>query len=235
MNAMKWIGILAAAGILAGCSGESGQGAAANDHADHDHAGHDHDHSDHDHADHGDESGDESNAPQTEETALSDAYVLDHTASRITGEEEDLSKYKGQVVMIVNVASKCGFTNQYEPLEKLYSERKGDGFVVLGFPANNFKEQEPGSNEEIAEFCRSTYGVEFPMFAKIDVIGEDRHPLYQDLVAQPEPIGGDPEWNFTKFLVNRKGEVVYRFDTRTSPDDPKVIAAIDELLAQDAG
>ncbi len=166
---------------------------------------------------------------------MSNAYVLDHTAETITGESKDLAEYKGRVVMVVNVASKCGFTGQYEPLEKLYSERKGEGFVVLGFPANNFKEQEPGTNEEIAEFCQSTYGVDFPMFAKIDVIGENAHPLYKELASQPAPIGGDPEWNFTKFLVNRKGEVVYRFDTRTSPDDPKVIAAIDELLAQDAG
>lgn len=163
------------------------------------------------------------------------SYVLDHTAQTITGEPKDLAEYKGQVVMVVNVASKCGFTGQYEPLERLYTERKGDGFVVLGFPANNFREQEPGTNEEIAEFCRSTYGVDFPMFAKIDVIGENAHPLYKELASQPAPIGGEPEWNFTKFLVNRKGEVVYRFDTRTSPDDPKVIAAIDELLAQDAG
>ena len=163
------------------------------------------------------------------------SYVLDHTAQTITGESKDLAEYKGQVVMVVNVASKCGFTGQYEPLERLYTERKGDGFVVLGFPANNFREQEPGTNEEIAEFCRSTYGVDFPMFAKIDVIGENAHPLYKELASQPAPIGGEPEWNFTKFLVNRKGEVVYRFDTRTSPDDPKVIAAIDELLAQDAG
>lgn len=181
------------------------------------------------------ENADTTNAPASEETTMDNAYVLDHKADRITGETEDLSKYKGQVVMIVNVASKCGFTKQYEPLEQLYSDRKGDGFVVLGFPANNFGQQEPGTNAEVAEFCRSTYGVEFPMFAKIDVIGDDVHPLYKELASQPEPIGGDPEWNFTKFLVNRKGEVVYRFDTRTSPDDPKVIAAIDELLAQDAG
>lgn len=163
------------------------------------------------------------------------AYVLDHTAQTITGEAKDLAEFKGQVVMVVNVASKCGFTGQYEPLEKLYTERRDDGFVVLGFPANNFREQEPGTNEEIAEFCQSTYGVDFPMFAKIDVIGENAHPLFKELASQPAPIGGEPEWNFTKFLVNRKGEVVYRFDTRTSPDDPKVIAAIDELLAQDAG
>lgn len=212
----------AAAGLIAiaflmGCSQET-KDPSQQTHSDH---GHDHDH---DHS-----------APTTEEAGMQAAYVLDHTAETIAGQSEDLSKYKGSVIMVVNVASKCGFTNQYEPLERLYSERKGDGFVVLGFPANNFKGQEPGTNEEIAEFCRSTYGVDFPMFAKIDVIGENAHPLFKELASQPEPIGGEPEWNFTKFLVNRKGEVVYRFDTRTSPDDPKVIAAIDELLAQGAG
>ncbi|RNC81514.1 MAG: glutathione peroxidase [Phycisphaera sp.] len=162
--------------------------------------------------------------------ALSTSYVLDHTADRITGENESLKDYQGKVVMVVNVASKCGFTNQYEQLEALYREHKDDGFVVLGFPANNFGQQEPGTNEEVMEFCSTTYGVSFPMFAKIDVIGENAHPFYKDLAGQPEPIGGDPEWNFTKFLVNRDGEVVYRFDTRTSPDDEKIVGAIRELL-----
>lgn len=161
---------------------------------------------------------------------LSTSYVLDHTADRITGENETLKDYQGKVVMVVNVASKCGFTKQYEQLEALYREHKDDGFVVLGFPANNFGQQEPGTNKEVMEFCRATYGVSFPMFAKIDVVGENAHPFYKDLAGQPEPIGGEPEWNFTKFLVNRDGEVVYRFDTRTSPDDEKVVGAIRELL-----
>jgi len=216
MDAIRTALGLVVVAALAGCSYE----AAIGSHAGHDSAAH---------ADH------DTKAPASEETSMPISYVLDHTAQTITGEPKDLAEYKGQVVMVVNVASKCGFTGQYEPLEKLYTERKDDGFVVLGFPANNFKEQEPGTNEEIAEFCQSTYGVDFPMFAKIDVIGENAHPLYKELASQPAPIGGEPEWNFTKFLVNRKGEVVYRFDTRTSPDDPKVIAAIDELLAQDAG
>lgn len=215
MRAMMWIGIAGAVGLVAGCADESATATGANGPAQTETA--------------------QSRAPEAKENAVTTAYVLDHTASRITGEEEDLSAYKGQVVMIVNVASKCGFTNQYEPLEKLYAERKGDGFVVLGFPANNFGSQEPGTNEEIAEFCTLTYGVEFPMFAKVDVVGEGAHPLYKELASQPDPIGGEPQWNFTKFLVNRRGEVVYRFDTRTPPDDPKVIAAIEELLAQDAG
>lgn len=215
MRARVWIGIVGAVGLVAGCADESATAAGANGPAQTETS--------------------QSRAPDAKENAVTTAYVLDHTASRITGEEEDLSAYKGQVVMIVNVASKCGFTNQYEPLEKLYAERRGDGFVVLGFPANNFGSQEPGTNEEIAEFCTSTYGVEFPMFAKVDVVGEGAHPLYKELASQPEPIGGEPQWNFTKFLVNRRGEVVYRFDTRTPPDDPKVIAAIEELIAQDAG
>lgn len=161
---------------------------------------------------------------------LSTSYVLDHNADRITGESESLKDYQGKVVMVVNVASRCGFTKQYEQLEAIYREHQDDGFVVLGFPANNFGQQEPGTNEEVMEFCSTTYGVSFPMFAKIDVIGENTHPFYKDLAGQPEPIGGDPEWNFTKFLINRKGEVVYRFDTRTSPDDEKVVGAIRELL-----
>lgn len=168
--------------------------------------------------------------PMTGENNVSTSYVLDHSAQSISGEDKSLKAYEGKVVMIVNVASKCGFTPQYEQLEALYREHKDEGFVVLGFPANNFREQEPGTNEEILEFCTSTYDVTFPLFSKIDVVGESAHPLYKDLSGQPEPIGGDPEWNFTKFLVNRKGEVVYRFDTRTSPDDEKVIAAISELL-----
>ena len=224
MKAFDGLVVLGAIGILVGCSNETGQIADASEPT-----------KQASEADATHENIDTATASTSEETTLGNAYVLDHTANRITGESEDLSKYKGQVVMIVNVASKCGYTKQYEPLEQLYSDRKDDGFVVLGFPANNFGQQEPGTNAEVAEFCRSTYGVEFPMFAKIDVIGDDVHPLYKELASQPEPIGGDPEWNFTKFLVNRKGEVVYRFDTRTPPDDPKVIAAIDELLAQDAG
>ena len=215
MRARVWIGIASAVGLVAGCADESATVTGANGPAP--------------------TQTTQSPDPEAKENAVTTAYVLDHTARRITGEDEELSAYKGQVVMIVNVASKCGFTNQYEPLEKLYAERKGDGFVVLGFPANNFGAQEPGTNDEIAEFCASTYGVEFPMFAKVDVVGEGAHPLYKELASQPEPIGGEPQWNFTKFLVNRRGEVVYRFDTRTPPDDPKVIAAIEELLSQDAG
>ena len=162
--------------------------------------------------------------------AMDESYVLDHEVTRITGETESLKQYEGKVALVVNVASKCGFTNQYEQLEALYKEHKDNGFVVLGFPANNFGGQEPGTDEEIMSFCSATYGVSFPMFSKIEVVGDEAHSLYKDLAGQPEPIGGEPEWNFTKFLVNRQGQVVHRFDTRTSPDDDAVVAAITDLL-----
>ena len=161
-----------------------------------------------------------------------DAYVLDHTLHRITGESESLEEvYKGKVILMVNVASKCGFTPQYEQLEAIYRKYKDDGFVVLGFPANNFRSQEPGSNKEILEFCTGTFDVTFPMFEKISVVGDDMDPLYQDLAGQPDPIGGPPGWNFTKFLVDRDGNVVARFDSKIRPDDEKVIEKIEELIA----
>ncbi len=168
--------------------------------------------------------------PDTGTTSMTASYVLDHDADLITGETQSLKQYEGKVLLIVNVASKCGFTSQYEQLEALYKQHGDDGLVILGFPANNFGSQEPGSNEEIAEFCSATYGVSFPMFSKIDVVGEGAHSLYKDLSGQPEPIGGEPQWNFTKFLVNRQGEVVNRFDTRVSPDDEAVVSAISDLL-----
>lgn len=160
------------------------------------------------------------------------AYVLDHTLNLIDGTSESLSKYQGKVVLIVNVASKCGLTPQYEGLEKLYREKEPEGLVILGFPANNFGGQEPGSNQEIAEFCTATYDVSFPMFEKIDVIGDNQHPLYQDLCSQPEPIGIAPNWNFTKYLVDRSGNVVMRFDPRTAPTDAELIRAVDVVLGQ---
>ncbi len=161
-------------------------------------------------------------------------YVLDHAARALDGTEKDLRGYEGKVVLIVNTASRCGLTPQYEALEKLYREHKDAGLVVLGFPANDFKGQEPLSNEQIAEFCAERFDVTFPMFEKISVKGEQRHPLYADLVAQPEPAGGEPTWNFTKYLVNRAGEAVERFDPRTTPDDERLVARIKELLAEPA-
>lgn len=139
------------------------------------------------------------------------------TATRIDGEAQSLSQYKGKVLLLVNVASKCGYTPQYEGLEALYKEYKDRGFVVLGFPSNDFGGQEPGANEEIADFCRATWGVEFPMFEKLHVNGPDQHPLYELLTGLPEPLGGDIEWNFQKFLVARDGKVVDRIAPATKP------------------
>ncbi|MEZ6234502.1 MAG: glutathione peroxidase [Phycisphaerales bacterium] len=147
---------------------------------------------------------------------------------RIDGAEESLEAYRGKVVMVVNVASACGLTPQYEGLEALYERHAGDGLVVLGFPANNFGNQEPGTNDEIAEFCTGEYGVTFPMFEKISVTGDDQHPLYATLSQE----GGPPTWNFTKYLIDREGRVVARFDPRTPPSDEALVARIEELLAQ---
>jgi len=146
------------------------------------------------------------------------------------GFERDLSEYKGKVMLIVNTASKCGFTPQYEGLEKLYEQYKERGFVVLGFPCNQFKNQEPGSNEEIQEFCKINYGVTFPIFAKVDVNGKDAHPLFEHLKDQARGLGGTKavKWNFTKFLLDRDGNVIKRFAPSTPPE--KCVDDIEELL-----
>ncbi|MBL7259711.1 glutathione peroxidase [Paractinoplanes lichenicola] len=144
----------------------------------------------------------------------------------ITGEDATLGDYAGQVLLVVNVASKCGLTPQYEGLEKLHEQLSEQGFAVLGFPANDFAGQEPGTDEEIAEFCRSTYSVQFPMFSKISVLGADRHPLYDELAGDQ-----DVQWNFEKFLISRTGEVAARFSPRVTPDDAELTAAIDRELA----
>ena len=159
-------------------------------------------------------------------------YVLGYTVKDIDGNDVDLAKYKGKVVMIVNVASKCGLTKQYEGLQELYEAKKGDGLVILGFPANNFKEQEPGTNEQIKEFCTSKYGVEFPMFSKMVVKGAGQSPLYQYLTSKETnpKFAGDISWNFEKFLVGRDGQVVARFSPRTKPDAPEVVKAIEGEL-----
>jgi glutathione peroxidase len=166
--------------------------------------------------------------------AAPEAFVLDYTMKRIDGSEQELADYQGQVLLLVNVASKCGLTPQYEGLEALYAKYRPKGFAVLGFPANDFAGQEPGSDGQIAEFCRSTYGVDFPMFSKITVKGDAKHPLYQKLTSLPAPIGGEVQWNFQKYLVDRRGKVVAKFDPRTAPDDPGLVAKIEELLGQDA-
>ena len=161
--------------------------------------------------------------------AVSSFYDL--KTLNLDGTPGNLAQYKGKVSLVVNVASKCGFTPQYEGLENLQKEMKGKGFNVLGFPSNDFGGQEPGSAQEIATFCRLTYGVTFPMSEKIDVNGDDRHPLYTELtaVADAEGHDGDIRWNFEKFLVAADGSVT-RFGPRVTPSDPVLVAAIEGAL-----
>ncbi len=158
--------------------------------------------------------------------------MKDFTLNSIDGQAAPLSQYKGKVVMIVNVASKCGYTPQYAGLEALYEKYKSQGFVILGFPANNFGAQEPGTNEEIKTFCSRNYNVTFPMYAKISVKGADKHPLYQFLTdKQANPAtGGEIQWNFTKFLVGKDGKVAARFESAVTPESPEVAAAIEKAL-----
>ena len=152
--------------------------------------------------------------------------ALEFTLNSIDGKPAPLSQYKGKVVMIVNVASKCGFTPQYAGLESLYEKYKDKGFVILGFPANNFGAQEPGTNEEIKTFCSRNYNVTFPMYAKISVNGDDKHPLYQYLTQT----GGDVKWNFTKFLLDKEGKVIARFEPAVTPASVEVAGAIEKAL-----
>jgi len=159
--------------------------------------------------------------------------VYNFTLPSIDGEPTALSNYKGKVVLLVNVASRCGFTPQYSALEAIYEKYKDQGFVILGFPANNFGGQEPGTNAEIKSFCSTKYNVSFPMFAKVSVKGDDCTPLYQYLTKQANPsLTGDIKWNFTKFLVDRNGNVVARFESPVKPDSPEVTAAIEKFLKQ---
>jgi glutathione peroxidase len=153
--------------------------------------------------------------------------VYDFTLNSIDGPPAPLAAYKGKVLLLVNVASKCGFTPQYTALEALYEKYKDKGLVVIGFPANNFLAQEPGTNEEIKAFCSRKYNVTFPMYSKISVKGDDKAPLYQFLTEQK---GGEITWNFTKFLVGRDGTIIARFEPKVTPDSPEVIAAIEKAL-----
>lgn len=170
-------------------------------------------------------------APAAPAAPTDPAFVLGFTVKSIDGKDVNLADYKGKVVMIVNVASKCGLTVQYEALEKLYKAKKDAGLVILGFPANNFMSQEPGTDKEIAEFCTSKYSVTFPMFAKVSVKGADQAPLYKKITSLPKPVGEEPTWNFTKYLVDRDGRLVARFDPKTKPDDKAVTEKVDALLA----
>ena len=153
----------------------------------------------------------------------------DFSATSITGEDTDLGAYDGKVVLVVNTASKCGFTPQYEGLEALYERYRDQGFAVLGFPCDQFAHQEPGDEAEIAQFCSLTYGVNFPLFAKVEVNGDGAHPLYRWLRAQQGGVLGDRiKWNFTKFLVGRDGQVIARYAPTTKPD--KLAADIEAAL-----
>jgi len=158
--------------------------------------------------------------------------IYDHDIGALQGGSLDLAQYKGKASLMVNVASKCGFTYQYEALVKLQDRFADRGFTVLGFPCNQFLGQEPGSPEEIAEFCSLTYGVEFPLSEKIDVNGEDRHPLFAELeeAADADGEAGEVKWNFEKFLISPDGEVVARFRTGTEPESDEVVDAIEAQL-----
>jgi glutathione peroxidase len=157
------------------------------------------------------------------------ASVLGFTMKSIDGEDVPLSKYKGKVLLIVNVASECGFTPQYKDLEALYLKYKEKGFMILGFPANNFGAQEPGTDQEIKTFCSSTYGVTFDMFSKISVKGDDQHPLYRFITSDPA-YGGDVKWNFQKYLVDRQGTIVGIYLSRVTPMSDELTSAIENAL-----
>ena len=159
--------------------------------------------------------------------------IYDVSINSLDGTPAELPQYKGKTVLLVNVASKCGLTPQYTGLENLQKKYAGKGFTVLGVPCNQFMGQEPGSAEEIAEFCSATYGVTFPMTEKVDVNGPQRHPLYAALTATPDAEGdaGDVQWNFEKFLVDRSGTVLARFRPKTQPESPEIRAAVEAALA----
>lgn len=160
--------------------------------------------------------------------------VHDFVLKDINGKDVKLKQYRGKVVMLVNVASKCGLTPQYDGLQKIYTRYQGQGFVVLGVPANNFGGQEPGTNEEIKTFCSTKYNVTFPMFSKVSVKGDDIDPLFRfltDKESNPE-FGGDIAWNFNKFLIDRNGKIIARFSPKETPESEKVIQTLEAALKQ---
>lgn len=177
-----------------------------------------------------------SSAPAKPEKEGQPVSPLDFKLKTIDGKEMDLAQYKGKAVLLVNVASKCGLTPQYEALEATYKKYKDQGLVVIGIPANNFGGQEPGTEAEIKEFCTSKYNVTFPMTSKISVAGDDKHALYKFLTEEPtaKEFAGEIEWNFGKFLVDRNGNLMARFSSRTKPDDAKVTGAIEKALAAES-
>lgn len=159
--------------------------------------------------------------------------ALEFKVKDIDGKDVDLTQYRGKVVMMVNVASKCGFTKQYTALEELYKSHADKGFVIIGFPANNFGHQEPGSNSEIKEFCSSKFSVTFPMMAKISVKGSDKDAWYKFLTEEPTAgdFKGEIAWNFTKFVIDKNGNVIARFPSNITPDDPALVGIIDKAIA----
>jgi len=160
--------------------------------------------------------------------------VYDFTVKDIGGNDVSLGKYEGKVMMIVNVASKCGFTPQYEGLQNIYEKYNDKGFVILGFPANNFGHQEPGTNAEIKQFCTTKFDVSFPMFSKISVKGDDQAPLYQYLTSENTnpKFSGDITWNFNKFLIGKDGKILNRFASADEPESEKVVQAIEKAISQ---
>jgi glutathione peroxidase len=158
--------------------------------------------------------------------------IYDVQVNKLDGSPADLGEYKGKAVLVVNVASFCGLTPQYEGLQKMYDEKADRGFAVLGFPCNQFLEQEPGTPDEIQTFCSTNYGVTFPIFEKIEVNGDNRHPLYDELtpVADAEGHTGDIRWNFEKFLISPEGEVVARFNPTVTPEDPALVEAVEAQI-----
>lgn len=155
--------------------------------------------------------------------------LLDHQLMSLQGEPVSLCQFGGKVVLVVNTASRCGYTPQYEGLEKLYQRYRERGLVVLGFPANDFGSQEPGTNKQIAQFCEVNYGVSFPMFAKTSVVGANTNPFYRDLAART---GQRPQWNFYKYLLDRSGRPVTSFGSAVDPSDPRVTSQIEQLLTR---
>jgi glutathione peroxidase len=163
--------------------------------------------------------------------AVRAASIYDIPVKDIDGKATTLSAYKGKVLLIVNVASQCGFTPQYTALEATYKKYSDQGFVILGFPCNQFGGQEPGSDEEIKQFCTSKFSVTFPLFDKIEVNGANRHPLYELLAGKDSPFPGDITWNFNKFLIGKDGKILKRFSSKVTPDSPEVTAAVEAALA----
>jgi glutathione peroxidase len=160
------------------------------------------------------------------------SVIYDYTVKSIDGKPVKLDQFRGKALLLVNVASQCGYTPQYEGLQKIYSKYKDKGLVILGFPANNFGAQEPGTDQEIKTFCSTKYNVTFPMFSKISVKGSDKHPLYQFLTEEKtDPkFAGEISWNFNKFLVDKKGNIAARFDSKDTPESEKVVTAIEQAL-----